>query len=326
MIRRAFVTGATGVIGPYLLRDLQNAGYAVRALVRQPDAYLPGGVERVVGDLGDRDAIARGIEGAQLVFHLAALLHINDPRPELQSQYHTVNVEGTRGLAEVAKEAGIERFVFFSTISVYGPSYYGKEWRETDELTPATLYAQSKAEAEAVVRSEIPTSTVLRVAAVYGPRMKGNYPMLARVLGKGVRLFVGDGKNRRSLVHTADVARAAVLASEHPDAAGETFNVTDGYVHRFDDIVHAMQQAMGGSPGVVYVPASLARPLLIAARFLLGFVGVRFSGPLLLDKLIEDVAVSGDKLRDVLGFEPKYTLLDGWQDALAAPADKGGAP
>lgn len=315
----AFVTGATGTVGPYLIDTLLTRGYRVRALVRSPDAYeVPKGVEVIAGGLHDEASVRRGVEGANVVFHLAALLHINDPRPEVQAQYQVVNVEGTRILVEAAKQAAVGRFVFFSTISVYGPSSGGKAWEETDALAPVTLYGQSKKEAESVVRSVMPSSTILRLAAVYGPQMKGNYPTLAGVLGKGIRFFVGNGRNRRTLVHTADVAQASILAAEHPGAVGETFNVTDGAVHRFDDIARAMQQAMGRRPGITYVPASIVRPMLTVAQTLLKAINVRFSGPLLLDKLIEDVAVSGDKLREELGFEPHYALTDGWRNTLGA--------
>jgi len=66
------------------------------------------------------------------------------------------------------------------------------------------------------------------MAAIYGPRMKGNYPRLVKALSRGIFIPVGKGDNRRTLVHEEDAVRAAVLAAQHPRAAGRVYNVSDG--------------------------------------------------------------------------------------------------
>ncbi|MEO6393826.1 MAG: NAD-dependent epimerase/dehydratase family protein, partial [Pyrinomonadaceae bacterium] len=99
------VTGATGVIGPNLIRALLARDYRVSALVRReirPDE-LPAEVEIVTGDLTDARALATAAKDVDVIFHLAAKLHINDPDPVLADEYHRVNVEGTRLLLEAAR-------------------------------------------------------------------------------------------------------------------------------------------------------------------------------------------------------------------------------
>ena len=306
-----FVTGATGVVGPVLVRELLEAGHAVRALVRDPKAALPAGAERVAGGLGDADALARGAAGADAVVHLAALLHINGPAAEMADRYRAVNVEGTRRLVDAARAAGVAQVAFASTINVYGPSRGGAPWTEGDALHPDTLYGETKRDAEPLVRA-LPGGIVLRLAAVYGPGMKGNYPSLMRVLRRGVRLLPGDGQNRRTLVHVADAARAFALAATGGIPAG-TYNLTDGQVHRFDAVVRSLQVAAGRRPGVRYVPAGLVRSALRVPETLAGLAGRAFPGPLLVDKMTEDVAVAGDALIAASAYRPRVTrLADGW--------------
>src|SRR5205823_5311040 len=126
--------------------------------------------------------------------------HINHPPPGAKAEYVRVNVEGTRTLAQAARdERSVNRLVFFSTINVYGATERGQIFDDDAPLNPDSLYAETKAQAEEIVR-EMGAATILRVAAVYGARMKGNFPRLLAALRKRRPVIVGDGTNRRTLV------------------------------------------------------------------------------------------------------------------------------
>jgi len=151
---RVLVTGGTGALGPGLVRRLTDAGFPVRVFARDlpsPGA-LPEGVELLIGDLGDRECVRKAVEGVKLVFHLAALLHIPNPAPELHSEYWRVNVEGTRCVVEEWEVAGVEGLVYFSTISVYGPTV-GTCADEDTPPHPESIYAKTKLAGEDVVRA-----------------------------------------------------------------------------------------------------------------------------------------------------------------------------
>ncbi|HYO91070.1 MAG TPA: NAD-dependent epimerase/dehydratase family protein, partial [Pyrinomonadaceae bacterium] len=168
MKRIALVTGAGGAIGSTLVRRLLERDYAVRALVRESAsaARLPDGVETFRCDITDCQPVRRALIGADVIFHLAAKLHVNNPSPRLKDEYYRVNVEGTRCLARAAREAEVRRLVFFSTINVYGSSQPGQLFDEASPLHPDSLYAETKIEGEKIVRAEA-TAVVLRFAAVY---------------------------------------------------------------------------------------------------------------------------------------------------------------
>nr|MCU0494640.1 NAD-dependent epimerase/dehydratase family protein [Chloroflexaceae bacterium] len=162
-----------------------------------------------------------------------------------------------------------------------------------------------------------PKAVVLRLAAVYGPRMKGNYARLLRALRRGLFVPVGAGHNRRTLVHEADVAQALLLAAEHPAAPGQVFNVTDGTTPPFRAILAAMAAAVGRTPPRLHLPVAPLRLALAGLERGVGLVGKRSPlGPATLAKLLEDVAVSGAKIQRELGFHPTYDIASGWRETV----------
>ena len=319
------VTGGTGALGPGLVRGLTGAGFSVRVFARDlpsPGA-LPEDVELLIGDLGDREGLRKAVEGVKLVFHLAALLHIPNPAPELHSEYWRVNVEGTRSVVEECLAAGVERLVYFSTISVYGPTLP----IEADEDTPPhpeSIYAKTKLAGEDVVRAARnprtgdPLGVVLRMAAIYGPRMKGNYPRLVKALSRGLFIPVGRGDNRRTVVHEEDAVRAAVLAGRHPRAPGRVYNVSDGEIHLLREIIAVICDVIGRRPPRLFLPARPARWLARGADGVAGLLGYSLNLTETIEKFVEDVAVRGERIRQELQFRPLYGLQEGWRQAVSA--------
>lgn len=315
---RCLVTGGSGAVGPALTRALVDRGLAVRVLARRapPPGTLPDGVEVALGDIADRAAVQRASTDARWVFHLAALLH-QRPDPRLDEEFARVNVEGTRVVLDAALRAGVERVVFFSTIAVYGASR-GIVLTEDAEVRPATAYARTKYQAEQLVRAATraggqPMGTILRLAAVYGPHVRGNYRRLATALAGRRFVPIGDGRNRRTVVFDADVARASLLAATHPRAAGRVYNVTDGTPHPLREIVQAMCGALGRRPPFVSLPVAPVRGVATVvdrAAAAMGKPDVRMAAAL--ETYLDDVAVDGGRICDELGFAAQYDLRAGW--------------
>src|SRR5712692_4250382 len=143
------ITGATGAIGPAIVNAFLRAGYPVRILTRGAvnRSLFEGEVEVIKGDLLDASSVDRAVAGIDIVVHLAALLHILNPPPQLVVEYERCNVEGTKYLLDASRIAGIPRFVYFSTIAVYGTALQ-RPWSEEVEPQPDTFYAQTKLAAE----------------------------------------------------------------------------------------------------------------------------------------------------------------------------------
>ncbi|MBK9748188.1 MAG: NAD-dependent epimerase/dehydratase family protein [Chloroflexi bacterium] len=161
------VTGATGAVGPALVAELRQQGQRVRVLSRQRplEPLFPPDVEFHSGDISDRDAVRTALTGVQQVYHLAALLHVTNPPPELRADYQRVNIAATRIVAEEAARAGAQRLIYFSTVKVYG-THSAQPVTEDHPLNPQTDYAQSKLDGERATHKVIDTS-VLRLSPIY---------------------------------------------------------------------------------------------------------------------------------------------------------------
>jgi len=326
---RVLVTGATGALGPATVTALATAGFDVRALTRGASVPVQAGIESCVGDVTDRRSLSRAVQGMDAVVHLAALLHIVNPPPEMRAAYQRINVDGTRWLAEEAMQAGVRRFVLASTAAVYGPT----PTPATESTTPApdSLYAETKLAAENVVLTAHQPGefdvTVLRLSAVYGARIKGNYQRLLQALAAGRFVPLGPGVNRRSLVHEDDVAAAFATATAHPAAAGRLFNVSDGTPHQIRDIVRSMCLALGRAEPAISIPLG---PATAGVRALEGLARLIGRTPPVttatLAKYLEESVVDASRLADELGFTARIGLDDGWRITVETLRASGQLP
>jgi nucleoside-diphosphate-sugar epimerase len=318
----ALVTGATGAVGPALIRALCNNGWRVKAIARNvpPPGLLPENVEFIAGDIAQSQCMESAMDGVTVVFHLAAIVHLFNPPANLVDEYERINVAGTQCVVESAKRNAVRRMVYFSTINVYG-SYPGKIPNEDYEPRPTDIYAQTKLRAEKLVLNAKadggPPGVVLRLAAVYGPRLKGNYHRLIKALNKGRFIPIGSGDNRRALIHENDLTDAALIAARHAVAANRVFNVSDGSNHKFREILHAICSALDRESPKLWLPAkpihALTRVLEMAARILGAHPPITRA---LLDKFLEDAAVDATRIQQELGFAPQFDLIRGWKDVI----------
>ena len=317
------VTGATGAVGPAVVAALQEAGLRIRTLSLDlpPAGVWPDNIDAQTGDITDPTVVQSAMLGVDSVIHLAALLHIMDPPPELREKYERVNIGGTDLVVKAAIRANARRLVLFSTIAVYGDSN-GRVLDEGTPPQPKTFYAQTKLAAEQIVlcaRSSMgsPFGTVLRLGAVYGSGIKGNYRELLKALANGRFVPIGKGRNRRTLVYDRDVGRAAVLAVSHPAAAGRVFNVTDGQYHALKEIIESICASLGRKPPRYSIPVAFARLLAGIIEDGTGLIGRRSRiTRSTIDKYTEDIAVSGKRIREELGFIPQYDLKTGWKETI----------
>jgi UDP-glucose 4-epimerase len=303
--------------------DALGSTFEIRTLSRHPPEpglfQVP--VTPFTGDICDTEQVCRAAAGARVIVHLAALLHIHNPPATARPEYERVNVGGTAAVVDAAKVAGVSRLVLLSTIAVYGHQR-SVLLDESSPTHPDTFYGETKLAAERVALAARavdgrPIATVLRAAAVYGPRVKGNYLRLVHALARHRFVPIGAGDNVRTLVFEDDVAEATALAASHPEGAGRVYNVSDGQPHALREIISAMCTALGRRPPRWHAPIAAVRAALRAASI----VDRRL--PAILDKYLEEVAVDGTRLQRELGFRPKTGLLDGWRATVAEMKRRG---
>ena len=321
--QRILITGASGAVGPRIVRTFHEAGFFVKTFSLDPPelGLYPAGVETIVGDITDLYAVTSAMDGIDCVIHMAALLHIDDPPPSLQPMYERINVDGTANVVEACIREKVWRIVFFSTIAVYGPGK-GRIITEETPTNPDSLYARTKLEAEKIVLAAKgldghALGTVLRLSTVYGVRVKGNYRRLVQSLSRRRFVPIGNGKNRRTLVYDRDVATGTILAAMHPIGAGRIYNVTDGRFYAMKEIIAVLSELLGQRPPRVALPVELARHAAGTLDFLAKRLGKK--SPVTratIDKYIEDMAVSGQRIILELGFSPRFDLAQGWSEVI----------
>lgn len=236
-MRTVLVTGGGGYVGGVLVPALLSAGYRVRVLdlflFRRPLEEREG-LEIIVGDIRDRDAVAGAVAGADSVIHLAAMS--NDPSGDLQPEItREINLDASLALGAEAERQGVRRFVNLSSASVYGVS---EEERvvETLPLNPQTLYAKYKAEVETELLSR--HSDDFEVTSVRPATLSGYAPRLRLDLTVHIftyqalldgRLRVFGGAQQRPNLSVHDLVRALMMLLELPASTvgGRTFNLVE---------------------------------------------------------------------------------------------------
>ena len=242
------------------MRRLLAEGYRLQGIDVNPipSGNLPAEVECIRAEITDRAALARcRARGWIPSFTLPPSSISTTPIRRLRDEYYRVNVAGTRAQSRLPMRQ-LSRDLCSSAPCAYtAPACHPAILAEDAPIRCDSWYGETKWEAEGIVLRQAP-AVVLRLAAVYGLRMKGNYVRLLEALRRYRFLYVGE-TNRRTLVYDDDVAAAAVLAAEHPAALGQVYNVSDGRVHTFREIVEVMCQALGRRPPHLQVPVSWVR-------------------------------------------------------------------
>lgn len=208
-MRRVLVTGGTGFIGTELVRELSGMGLQPRVLVRRPHraALLSNlDVEPVQGDLASPASLERALDGVDTVFHLGARASFESYR-----RLAPTVVDGTTTLARHAAAAGVRRFVFSSSLFVYGD-------QETpiDGATPtgpAIDYGVAKLEAESAL-NDIASEAQMDLAVVRLPHVYGPHSILFHQVRRGLALFPGAMTNECGQLHVADAARLLAAIGE----------------------------------------------------------------------------------------------------------------
>lgn len=219
------ITGGAGFLGLHLARRLLVGGHDVRTLDLAPldEAELERDVEELRGDVRDLSAVARLVNGADVLVHAAAALPIQASRESIRS----VNVGGTGVAFAAAADAGVRRAILISSTAVYGvPKHH--PIAEDAPLVGVGHYGESKIDAEEVARDAARRGlevVIIRPKTFIGPERLGVFEILFDWIreGRGIPIL-GDGSNRYQLLAVEDLVEATVAAAER-DVAGETFNV-----------------------------------------------------------------------------------------------------
>ena len=302
---KVLITGVNGFVGKALSDELVIKGFNVNGTVRSVMSVdFPGAITKfVIKDIDSKTDWQNALQGVDVVIHLAARVHVmKDTAIDALSELRRVNVEGTLNLARQAVEAGVQRFIFISSIKVNGEgSILGQPYTPEDQPAPVDPYGISKREAEDVLR-QLASETgmevvIIRPPLVYGPGVKANFQSMMRWLDKGIPLPLGAIHNRRSLVSLDNLIDLIVTCIHHPAAANQIFIAGDGEDLSTTELLQRMAAGLGKKAWLIPVPS-----------FILEW-GARLVGKqAITQKLCGSLQVDISKARDLLDWKPPVSV------------------
>ena len=267
---RALVTGATGFVGAAVARALLKEGWEVRALARKGSDrrnLQRIAVEVIEGDLADSASLTRALSGCEALFHVAADYRLGAFDPE---QLYRTNVEGTRNILNAAREAGVRRVVYTSSVATIG---IPKDGSPGSEDTPSTLadmighYKRSKYLAEEVARDAVRAGSAVIIVNPSTPIGPGDVKptptgqMVFDAAAGRMPAYVDTGLN---IVHVDDVAAGHLLAF-HRGRVGERY-ILGGQDMSLREILIEIAQLVGRKPPSVRLPSGVVMPIAYVAE------------------------------------------------------------
>jgi nucleoside-diphosphate-sugar epimerase len=318
---RAFVTGGTGFIGSRVVKRLRDRGDEVVVLARSPEKAAGLDADVVQGDLGDADAIRRGMEGCQAAFHIAADYRVGMPKSKRESMYDS-NVRGTERVFDAAADAGADRVVYVSTVNAFGNTN-GQTVDETYSRNEAdgfvSYYDETKYLAHKLAQKRAAAGApivIVQPGLVYGP---GDHAIVGQLIDQAstgkmpAKAFPDLGYNA---VFVDDVADGIMLAHDKGQL-GESY-VLGGEITTQGQLIDKAAQIGGEKPPRMTVP-----PLVLKAMIPVGrFVGPAMGLPPNFREMISAAhnvtyLARDDKARRELGYQPR-DLDTGLRETIGA--------
>lgn len=313
----SLITGASGFVGPYLVRALRTRGHAVRVLALPSEdtgKLEQQGVVVYRGDVRQPESLIEPMRGVDTVFHLAGIHGLWRP----MDAYYSVNVTGTKNVCRAVLAAKARRLVHVSTWAVYGMGL-GHPLEESMPLKPSSdVYAVTKAKADHLVQRQVLENNlpavIVRPGIMFGPGDRVNFARMADRLSAGKGVIIGTGNNALVFVYVTDVVDGLLLAAESEGAVGESFNLSNDQALTQKEWWEAMAEEIGAKPPRLHVPYSALYALAYLAEQVISAdnpkrqplvtrFGVQLFG--------SDNRVSIKKAQTVLGYAPRVSIREG---------------
>jgi nucleoside-diphosphate-sugar epimerase len=303
------VTGGSGFLGRAVLQRLLDTDkHPLVAAVRSAKLNFPVDVRvEVAGELGPDTDWMNCVKGVDVVIHCAARAHVmKDKLADPLAEYRKVNVQGTLALGKRAAQAGVQRFVFISSIKVNGDRTVPRHaFRADDVPAPHDAYGLSKLEAEqglmSLARETGMEVVIIRPPLVYGPGVKGNFAAMVNWMRKGIPVPLGAVYNQRSLIALDNLVDFIALCADRersPPAANEVFLVCDGEEISTTELLRRVGMAYGVKTRLMPMPLQWIR----TTANLMGKGDVA-------DRLLGSLVIDASKARNFLGWMP-ITSMD----------------
>src|SRR5436309_83515 len=314
---KVLITGATGLLGGHLIRELQARDEQIRALVlpvENAEKLEAQGVEVVRGDITDASSLGPAVKDVDLIFHLAGMMAVWRP----MADYRLVNVTGSENLYKAAQAAGVRRFIHTTSHTVYGLGH-GRFMVEQDPLRPdPDPYSVTKAEGDRLLRRLMLNSgvetVILRPGTFFGPGDHLHFGRMAQKTKDGKALLLGPGNNALPFCYVTDIVQGYMLAAYHEKAPGNVYNITNDRPLTQQEMFDTIADAVGGQRPTLHLPYLPIYMVATVAENIYKMAHLKMKPPATqLGAMMfgTDNKHSVEKARRELGYEPKVELREG---------------
>ena len=307
-MNKILITGASGFIGANLMKELVSLGYDVRGTIRQNTTNSKNSLKKnyiYINDFSSDINWSHALYEIDTIIHCAGISGEKSKENFLSmSKFRSVNVNGTKKLAEQAAKHGIKRIIFLSSIKVYGEksdnlnliSYNNKIFTETN-------YSRSKYEAEEEIKKISKSSNleyvIIRLPAVYGAGTKGNFLRIMKLLKNSIPIPLGNIQNKRSFISINNLIDFLILCVTNKSAVNQTFLVSDNQDLSTTELIIKIANAMGKKPNLFKIPISLLK--------LAGYIYGNLKD---IDRLTNSLAIDINETCKILDWKPPYRVDD----------------
>ncbi len=305
------ITGNAGFIGAYLTKKLILLKHNVKGLDINPDNPQSEICECITGDICDRGAVAKVMDGVDMIIDLAAKHHDFGIS---EKDYFEVNEGGTKNLAECAGRYGVKKFIFFSSVAVFG-KHTAPPGEETASNLPS-IYGRSKLAGEKILEEWAGEDAsreviIIRPAVVFGPGNLANMYSLIRQIMEKKFIFIGKGDNIKSIAYVKNLVEATTFLMDRSKPGVDRFNYADEPQMTIKQIVDTIARCGGVKIPDIHLPLSVA--VILASPF---DVLEKISGRLFritakrIKKFNTETYFKAEKIRKA-GFKQPFTLQEG---------------
>ncbi len=308
------ITGASGFVGKSLTQLLAKHEISLLLASRTSEDEISG--ESLKLDINHTENLHLSLVGCDVVVHLAAHVHKMKDCPQhsslqysdahyLNTDYFKTNMQATENLIHQAVLAGVKRFIFVSTVKVFGESsLVNHPFSEEDDCNPQDAYALSKLKAEdallEIAKKSAIEVVIIRPPLVYGPGVKANFASLLKLVQYKMPLPFGAIENKRSLIYVENLAHFVMHCLAHPAAKNQIFTVSDDYDVSTQLLIQEISQALN-------VPV---RNIKFQEKWLL-LIAKLLGKETQMQRLCGTLQVDISKAKKLLGWNPPFTMAQG---------------
>ncbi len=304
---KIFITGSNGFVGQHF-----------KNYCRVNSLEYTAGTQDHYGNLAEPKSeaelqnIRESFKGHSAVVHLANRAHVmgesqckpnSDTYSKIIKIYNEINVHGTLMLARAARDAGVKKFIFISSIKVNGEENNLNAYCETDPPNPQDPYGISKRDAEIeLMKLHTPgvfEITVIRPPLIYGPGVKANFLVLQKISRLPLPLPFLGVKNQRSMIHVKNLIEFILCTINHPRSSGETFLIADENPYSLHQMISELRKCFHVIDWQFYCPTFIL-------RLFFKLLGKDHFNK----RLFDNLAIDPQKSKNLLNFSPKYSLKD----------------